>query len=197
MNAQLKRLQIVEKLRNLSSSQDTGTFFIKTADKHLAMLAFKEGKIISLNYSHRRALQALEQIVKIDSAECSFKSTIMDKVQSDIPSTREIIHQIETAGTANISEQSEQSEQIAPAEQPVVPQNFSEEELLSGIADILLDYIGPISAMICEDAVSDMGGISSLVDTEKLIKDLSSDISDTSQQHEFIAKALLFSKKFF
>lgn len=194
MAIQLKRLQIVKKLRQLISSQTTGTFFIKTA-KHLAVLSIKEGKIISLTFAHLRALQALQQIVKIDSGECSFKSSLMGNVQPELPSSREIIHQIEIAG-ANVPKH------IAPAQKPlaeklVKQKNFSEDELLAGIADILLAYIGPISSMICDNAASDIGGISSLSDVERLLKILSEDISDSSQQEEFFNKALLFSKKIF
>ena len=210
---QLKRLQIIEQLRVLASKQSTGTFFIKTPDKHLAVFTFKEGRIISLIYAHLRGIKALPEIARINSGECSYKSLVLGRPQAELPTTLEIIHQLETNAseateTTPVIDETVQSSIQTSAEStnPVQANNsitqkptkvISEEELLSGIADILLDHIGPIAAMICDSAASDLGGISSLSEAQSLVDNLSSDIGETDQQKKFISDASAFIEKFF
>lgn len=206
MSAQLERLQIIEQLRKLASEQNTGTFFIKTPSQHLAVFVFEKGKIISLTYSHFRGSKALPEIARINSGECSYKASVSGRPQADIPTTREIIHLLEsnTSGISktiptidnkaqNATQTSVESDNNNITQLPA----FSEEELLSGIASILLDHIGPIAAMICDDAASDMGGISSHSGALSLIQNLSSDIGESHQQKKFISDAGIFIKKFF
>ncbi len=210
---QLKRLQIIQQLRVLVSKQSTGTFFIKTPDKHLAVFSFKEGRIISLIYAHLRGMKALSEIARIYSGECSYKSLVLGRPQADIPTTLEIIQQLETNAsetteTTPVIDETVQSSIQTSVEStnPVQANNsaaqkptraISEEELLSGIADILLDHIGPIAAMICDSAASDLGGISSLSEAQSLVQNLSSDIGETDHQKKFISDASAFIEKFF
>lgn len=176
--------QLFEILQELISKKENGVLFIRSDCNHSINFAFANGQIQALNFGPRRGDRAISLIRDISGGSYRFDYTALVDNRQDLPPTDEIVSLLKlTSATAGV---------VLPAETQSAGDGFTKEARLlfdQEIKTLLTDYLGPISEVIFDETLEEIGGVFTTgQQAEVLIDKLSIDI-EAPQTRQFKEKA--------
>ncbi len=179
MSNSLNRSELADLILQYASAGSDGTLLIRSSNGHSLMIAFKKGALLSLSYGNHRGLDAIPDVLQFTSGSYSFSEGLVGRQQFDLPSANEFVEMLRgiESGTA-----------IVP-KADMAGSFANQERLVEQVAAMMVDYVGPISAVLCEYALDEIGGINSSEDAFSFVTHLSHEIDDQSDKEEFSSKA--------
>ncbi|MCP4285196.1 MAG: DUF4388 domain-containing protein [Gammaproteobacteria bacterium] len=179
MTNSLDRLELAERLLQHTSAGDSGTLLIRSSDGHSLMIAFEKGVLISLLYGKHRGPDAMPDILMFSSGTYTFTEGLVGRPQNGLPSAKELAGMLrETRGVADTTASQGRGESLA---------NFELD--IEQLAELLMEYVGPIATMLCESVRDEIGEISSQGAVNSFIKQLSLEIDDEDERKQFASRA--------
>ncbi|MDP1610336.1 MAG: hypothetical protein Q8M11_04720 [Sulfuritalea sp.] len=172
MEALSNRTEIAARIRKEVNAGGTGTLIIRSSDSHIAMLGFDNGVLVSLFCEGMRGFKALPRLIKIETGTCQFDHSQPGQPQADLPPIAELLALLESGASA------------APT-----PAVKIAEETIAQIGKALIEYLGPIAPMFCNNLVRSSGGLHSIADAEQLIEKLAREIDGDAQRKQFVTAA--------
>ncbi len=134
---------IVDEIGRLHRSRVTGTLFVATGENKSAQILFEDGEITSIYFFNRHGREALEKMSTIKVGRYRFQEGFTPvRKRVDLPNTAVIIEKLEKLCGEESSVKTVQS--------PGSGGEISEEEK-SVLEKCLVEYIGPMAAIVCED----------------------------------------------
>ncbi|MDO8959459.1 MAG: hypothetical protein Q7U85_06985 [Rhodocyclaceae bacterium] len=165
------RSEITARIRKEVSAASTGTLLIRSSDLHIAMLGFDKGVLVSLHCEGLRSFKAIPRLAKINAGTCRFDHSRPGQPQDDLPLVGELLAIWEGGG-----------------DETARPKEISQ-EVIARIAQALVEYLGPVAPMLCNNLVKASGGLHGAYDVEVLIEKLASEIDNDDQRRKFTADA--------
>ncbi|WP_457575954.1 DUF4388 domain-containing protein [Desulfomarina sp.] len=134
---------IVDEIGRLYRSRATGTLFVATGANKSAQILFKDGDITSIYFFNRHGRDALEKMSTIKVGRYRFqKGFTPGRKRADLPDTDVIIERL--TGFCGVESPPETVRSSGPGG------GISEEDK-SVLEKSLVEYIGPMAAIVCED----------------------------------------------
>ena len=134
---------IVDEIGRLHRSRATGTLFVATGSNKSAQILFEDGDITSIYFFNRHGRDALEKMSTIKVGRYRFQEGFTPvRKRVDLPDTSVIIDKLKSFCGA---EPSSETVQFSG------PGGGITEEEKSVLEKSLVEYIGPMAAIVCED----------------------------------------------
>ena len=141
------------------------------------MVVFEKGELLSLSYRNHRGPEALPDILKFSSGTYSFTDGLLGHQQDDLPTVEEFARMLRESDGGGAS----------PAGGGGT---FKNPDLLEQhISALLMEYVGPISSVLCENTLEEVGGVGSVADANNFVAKLSREIADQGEREQFTSKA--------
>ncbi len=186
MPSSIDRNGLLALLERMIAEQQSGTLIIRDQSGHAIMVAVEQGRIISLSSSNRRGADALPGIMEFENGTYSLNSLVLGHAQEDLPDTTELLEVLSagaSAAPASVARVAK-AKPAAPSVNVAAAQIFSD-----GVAKMLVDFLGPIGPLLCENTLSSIGGIHSMRDAETLLHRVGAEITDEKERQVFLLKA--------
>jgi hypothetical protein len=163
---------LYEKIKTLNKNKATGTLFAVTKKNNSLQILFNEGEIEIITFKNEQGREALEKIALINGIQFKFmKDFIPKKKKVELPDTSEIISIIgKFVGN-------HENENDTKKDNPL----FTEEQF-DAVKNILIDYVGPMATLLCEEYCN------TNYDINELIKKLAEEIPYEEQAIDFMEK---------
>jgi hypothetical protein len=165
-------LEIVEKLKKLCDSRQTGTLFVATKLNRSAQIMIDDGEIVYMYFYNKRGQDALELMATIEAVTFLFHKGTVTSRRGPIPKTSIILQTLAKAT-------GESSTQVSAG----AGNSLSRREK-STLEECLAEYIGPMAAIICEDHFGSVADFSTAVDV------LAAEIPSVDQRGLFKEKVM-------
>ncbi|MCP3666617.1 MAG: hypothetical protein GY696_29645 [Gammaproteobacteria bacterium] len=142
--------------------------------------------MLSLIYGNHRGQDAIPDVLLFTSGSYSFSEGLVGRQQFDLPSANKFVEMLRGVGS-----------DIGSAPKVGMAGSFANQErLVKQVAAMMVDYVGPISTVLCEYAMDEIGGINSAEHAYAFITHLSHEIDDQSDKEEFSSKAKAIANRF-
>jgi len=143
----LTYLQLMDELTGLVQARSDGTLFIHSNCNHAITFTLESGRISALYFGPRKGLKAMPLVRNITGGSCRFEASGPTRAAQELPSTVEILEMLLSAKSAS-SPQPEQASSSNAAEWS---------QILQKLQLVLTDHLGPISSIIFEESLADLG----------------------------------------
>jgi hypothetical protein len=163
--------EIVNELRSLSNSKETGSFFVVSDEQHSATFGLEQGHLVSLQCRLRFGEKAIPLISKIKRGTCRFEQTTNFVRKTDFADNEEVFQQIlsarEQAVTDTQSPISGSAMQVTESSADL-PRLMLSAEQKTAIEEVLVDELGPIGSIIMEavEQCADFDAMVALIQAE-------------------------------
>jgi len=134
---------IVDEIGRLHRSRATGTLFVATGANKSAQILYEDGDIASIYFLNRHGRDALDKMLTIKVGRYRFQAGFTPvRKRMDLPDTAVIIEKLKSfCGEEPASETEHFSD----------PGGRITEEEKSILERSLVEYIGPMASIVCED----------------------------------------------
>jgi hypothetical protein len=167
---------IVDEIKKLHRSRADGTLFVATGANKSAQILFKDGNIVSIYFYNMHGREALEKMSVIEVGRYRFQEGFASiRRKSDLPETSVILATLDGFCGDKSS---------ADSAQPISSEGGLTDEQKSILEKCLVEYIGPMAAIICEDHFFGGAGLRETVDK------LTSEIPSPQQAAQFKEEVL-------
>ena len=173
-------------LRRLVEKAWTGVLYLRSDDNHLIMFGIREGTIVSLSCGPKRGLKAIPLIQELVAGTYHLDPKGILRSDKDMVPTEELLRLMAGEGTARVA--SVPTDNAAPSTHPAAT-GATPERVRETLCELLSDYLGPISPVICEEALTAIGGVNSGEQANRVIAHLSRQIDDPDEARSFEASA--------
>ena len=171
---------LYELLADLVARKRTGTLLGKTDTNHSAIVAVRQGEIVSLICAGRRGRSAIAPLRKITTLTYRLEGTAAVAGGADMPSTDEIMHALRPwAPLDGVTAPSGEAARATPG------QDADGAELCG----LLAQFLGPIAPVLCAEAIRAAGGLGDQARREQVIFTLAREIENGAEAAQFIEKA--------
>jgi len=145
--------QLMDELNRLVVSRSSGTLFIHSDCNHALTFTLESGQIIALYFGPRKGRKVIPLTLAISGGSCRFDPDGPSREPQDLPSTQEIMAQLN-------------SNRVAPVTMPGSPSELSVEpwpeeirgRFLGELQVVLTDHLGPIADIIFNESMSELNG---------------------------------------
>lgn len=173
--------EIVNGLNAVCVARQTGTMYITTDSKKSAQVMINEGVIVYLYFYNKRGMEALRLMAEMEFGRFKFQEGLPTSLKADLPTTNEILKQLEGAVAKEPVIANDVVSADMPAEKPAGGKsgtglNTDQKQLLE---DALTDYIGPMAAFVCEDHLG------TARDVESAVNALAAEIPEPNKAAKF------------
>jgi hypothetical protein len=184
---------LVALIERMIAEQQSGTLIIRDQSGHAIMIAVEHGRLISLSASNKRGTDALPSILEFASGTYSLNPLVLGHAQEDLPDTAALLEVLHAGGSGVVAQRPAAQRPAAAggapkatarAVNPAAAKSFED-----GVARLLIDYLGPIGPLLCENTVESIGGIKSVRDAETLLQRVGEEISEEKERQVFFLKA--------
>jgi len=165
-------LEIVDKLKKLCASRQTGTLFVATKQNRSAQIMIDDGEIVYMYFYNKKGQEALELMATIEAGTLRFQEGKVTSRRGPIPGTSIILQTLAKATNESGTQVS------AGAGSPL---SRREKAILE---ECLVEYIGPMAAIICEDHFGSVADFPTAVDA------LAAEIPSVDQRGLFKEKVM-------
>lgn len=166
---------LADLVAELAKEGRTGSLLVRSGDGHALMVVLREGRLIALSYGNHRGMAAMPDILAFSSGTYSFSEGVVGHEQEGLPSAVEFAALLRGAAT--------------PAQGDSAGTFKHPELFMERLAALLMEFVGPIATLLCENQALDLGAIQSLADALHRIDLLADEILDKAEQQSFQAKA--------
>jgi hypothetical protein len=196
METLLSRREIAGRIRSESSLASTGTLIIRTSDGHVAMLVLEKGTLIFLSCGRLRGAEAVPDFARINAGTCQFNHLQLGRPQLGLPPLKELLELLEAGATTQAAVGGTPPPSSFHSATPKPADTYPAEAVISSLAQMLIEYLGPIAPLLCKNLARQAGGLHSAADAEKLLDKLAEEIDDNTQRQRFLANARRSLEKF-
>ncbi|MBU0500854.1 MAG: DUF4388 domain-containing protein [Gammaproteobacteria bacterium] len=175
MTTTLNRSRLADLVAELARHGRSGSLLVRSDNGHALMVVFREGKLIALSYGNHRGTAALPDILAFSGGTYSFSEGVGQE-QEGLPTAAEFAALLRGAA--------------APAQEGDSAGTFRSPDLfMERLAALLMESVGPIASLLCENQTLDLGEIKSKADAQHRIELLAEEILDNVEQRRFLSKA--------
>ena len=175
-------IEILRDLKALALQKASGFFFVVTEDNHSCTIRLRSGQIEDVVFSRHRSDEAVQLLAKVPAGRARFQADPAAAGAARV-----------SLGEASLSwlmggfEKSAATAAATPAAPRVGAVNVNvqglSEEQRATIERIALNYLGPIAALLCDEALSVPGSI------ERALVQIASNLPARDQEDQFLAEA--------
>ncbi|MGN6236560.1 hypothetical protein [Dyella sp.] len=175
-------IEILRDLKALALQKSSGFFFVVTEDNHSCTIRLRSGQIEDVVFSRHRSDEAVQLLAKVPAGRARF--------QADPAAAGAARVSLGEASLSWLMGGFEKSAATAAAT-PAAPrlgavnvnvQGLSEEQRAT-IERIALNYLGPIAALLCDEALGVPGSI------DRALVQIASNLPARDQEDQFLAEA--------
>ena len=175
-------IEILRDLKALALQKASGFFFVVTEDNHSCTIRLRSGQIEDVVFSRHRSDEAVQLLAKVPAGRARF--------QADPAAAGAARVSLGEASLSWLMGGFEKSASTAAAT-PAAPrlgavnvnvQGLSEEQRAT-IERIALNYLGPIAALLCDEALGVPGSI------DRALVQIASNLPARDQEDQFLAEA--------
>ncbi|PKL51918.1 MAG: hypothetical protein CVV37_03840 [Nitrospira bacterium HGW-Nitrospira-1] len=187
----MKRM-LHEVIADVSNSKLTGllSMMVLKDKSNLLKIYFKNGSIYRMSYLKLKDIDCLSNIHLIEFSECNFiPGAKLETEPSDLPSTDDIIHYLQTK---DINVECRQFGEGTSAAKTGKTSSEPFERIKEGIMAALMKQIGPVGKKVGNQTVAkwQIANAPTRDGIHQLIILLSSEIDDKENRNEFIEEAM-------
>lgn len=166
-NQEITRDQFIELLESLVGTRRTCTLYVRTPDNHVIVVGLDSGKIVFLTCGARRGEQALQMIRSMQRGTYRLTDDAPAPGGSAhrLPSSEELLSVLKSRGAG--------------------PEGFDGAWAKDVLCQLTGSYLGPIAPIVCEDVISEVGGIDSLDKARQVVDKIAREIADQHEAAEF------------
>ena len=168
------RLDFLDALRQVLRNRSTGSIYLKVDDNRAALFSVRAGQIVGLRFGPLTGRRALELFKLTRQMSWRMEEGAVAMVHADLGDSEETLHEL-AGGEAVVD--------------PGGAQDLLPDTAYEALEKALVQYTGPVAAMILADAVARQGAIRSPADCRRLIAALAAEIGADDETAEFAAKA--------
>jgi len=165
-------LEIVDKLKKLCDSRQTGTLFVATKLNRSAQVMIDDGEIVYMYFYNKRGQEALELMATIEAGTFRFQEGTVTSRRGPIPETSIILQTLAKA-----------TDESGTPVSAGAGNSLSRREKAT-LEECLAEYIGPMAAIICEDHFGSVADFPTAVDV------LAAEIPSVDQRGLFKEKVM-------
>ena len=171
--------ELMAKLRQLCSTNATGTLFITTEDNLPIRFVLKEGTIVSMAVKRNRGMTALEEIKNTPKGRAKFgkDSIFWADGEQELPPTPKLLEMLSGQGFSQSASVGAKGTQVT----------------LSQVRDIvqfeLTEVVGPMASMICDEQFETFENKEGS-DVMGLLHDISQEIENKAESDAFLQKVI-------
>lgn len=191
----LSQRQLIRSLVKLCKERASGTLFFNLNTGVSARLVLNRGSIRWVAYSDLRGLAAIDAIREIETARMSFNPNLKLVIgEQDLPSTSEIITQLDNKRRSDPTEQEEIPliTEAVPISPPLMEATadrpFELERVRSVLEQESMEYLGPMARVLCADYLKSMPSYLSHAQVRQVIGALAQDINNERKGQDFAAR---------
>lgn len=190
MSQSLNRVELAALVGKQASSGESGTIIIRGDDGHVLMVALDKGRLASLSYGNHRGLEAIPDILAFSSGTFSFSEGLVTHPQEGLPTTTEFLDMLRS-GVSNLTSPGKTSSKKGSGG------SFRNLPLfMKQLSELLMEFVGPIAPLLCENALADANGVDSVEDAALLAKQLAQEIADKNDQGRFLSRVSSLLKQY-
>lgn len=182
--------ELVEILRDLVESEETGTLYLATNDNHAASFGLENGNLVSIRCQGFKGINALDALLGIESGRCRFvaHSAGLYEKAAPLPPTQELLGILETQRVGATSAPP------ATGTAPLQTGNGSGVALpLSDCRSIVTEeateYLGPMGGFVCDELFDEVAP-TTIEDVTTIIDRVANEIGDPKREKEFKTRVL-------
>lgn len=139
--------EFITQLEELCQEQTSGCVFFTSNEKRPGRIMLKSGDIVNIGYANYRSVNAITAMGKMTRVKYRFDATISHMaVDHSLPGTTVILRHLSASDETAPAPHIERKNQVLS-----VNENLLTAEKSRIIENCLLDLIGPMATMICED----------------------------------------------
>lgn len=174
-------------IQEMAASRRTGTLFVRGQDGHMSMIAFDGGTLVSVSRGGQRGTDALPLVMEFTGGTYSIADTVLGRPQPGLPTAEQFVALLKgTSPEAPAS--AEQTSAVSTAE--VSPaRTLPSDRAFERIGQVLVDYIGPIGAMLCKRKAAKLGGQASYDSAWSVVSELANDVDGIGERENFLMRA--------
>lgn len=175
-------IEILRDLKALALQKASGFFFVVTEDNHSCTIRLRGGQIEDVVFSRHRSDEAVQLLAKVPAGRARFQADPAAAGAARV-----------SLGEASLSwlmggfEKSAATAAAAPAAPRVGAVNVNvqglSEEQRATIERIALNYLGPIAALLCDEALGVPGSI------DRALVQIASNLPARDQEDQFLTEA--------
>ena len=175
-------IEILRDLKALALQKASGFFFVVTEDNHSCTIRLRSGQIEDVVFSRHRSDEAVQLLAKVPAGRARFQADPAAAGAARV-----------SLGEASLSwlmggfEKSAATAAATPAAPRVGAVNVNvqglSEEQRATIERIALNYLGPIAALLCDEALGVPGSI------DRALVQIASYLPARDQEDQFLAEA--------
>ncbi|MGN6227717.1 MAG: hypothetical protein ACTHNM_09795 [Dyella sp.] len=175
-------IEILRDLKALALQKASGFFFVVTEDNHSCTIRLRSGQIEDVVFSRHRSDEAVQLLAKVPAGRARFQADPAAAGAARV-----------SLGEASLSwlmggfEKSAATAAATPAAPRVGAVNVNvqglSKEQRATIERIALNYLGPIAALLCDEALGVPGSI------DRALVQIASNLPARDQEDQFLAEA--------
>lgn len=180
--------QIIEALKRHCIAGDSGTLFITTDANEAIRFVLNSGNIVSMALRRERGMQALDSIRNVRSGRYKFSEESVYSVDGSqqLPGTKELLTLLlSPSGSSAASSATQRTRAAIDNKSSVL---IAKDTLRKVIKSELIEQMGPIGGLICEDHLESLPENSKRALVEQLIRNISIEIGSDSFRENVAAK---------
>jgi hypothetical protein len=179
---------LVALIERMIAEQQSGTLIIRDQSGHAIMIAVEQGRLISISASNKRGADALPSLLEFASGTYSLNPLVLGHAQEDLPDTAVLLEVLHAGGAgAPVGSPGPRGPSSRPAAANVDP--AAARAFTEGVSKLLIDYLGPIGPLLCENTLAGMGGLKGRKDAEGLLQQVGAEIQEEKERQIFLLKA--------
>jgi len=185
MNDEMPREKIIRLIKDAVARKSTGTVYIRTDLKHMVIIGLKDGEIVTLLSGPKRGVKAIPVLAGMRAGVLRLEETVVPFHLDELPRTDALLEMLEQGGA-----DSRQGSAIAPhAASRAGDAAFEKEAVRKVLCPLLTEYMGPISSIMCADALAGLGDSADVVQLRSAIDQMAAEIGNAEEAKQFTQRA--------
>ncbi len=182
MSERLSYSQLIDLLQQLVADEKSGTLYVTTDSHHAAVVALRDGQIVSLFHTPKRGRAAIPLIRQATGGTYRLGTAFAGVSDKDLLPTPEILAALKADGEPP---EAQAKQPTVRDTQPGDHSSVNAEAFLNGLQDLLQAHLGPIATMLVENALEEVGELNCAERLNELIDYLFREIEDASEASTF------------
>ena len=192
MSERVDYRQFVAFLKNHIRLKATTNLFMVTDDHHSVWIALRNGVIESLFFGPRKGMEALNHIPNISGGTLKQDPGLEFPDTPGLPPTDVIIRQLEQRHSAQPTSEAtgapaNSKGAVADGSPPINPDKL--EDIITGLQQLLQQYLGPISTIIVNRLQKRYGTIGTEAKLHQFIDELATEVEGIGDHEAFRTQA--------
>jgi len=174
-------IEILRDLKALALQKASGFFFVVTEDNHSCTIRLRSGQIEDVVFSRHRSDEAVQLLAKVPAGRARFQAD-----PAAVGAARVSLGEASLSWLMGGFEKTAAAAAATPAAPRVGTVNVNvqglSEEQRATIERIALNYLGPIAALLCDEALGVPGSI------DRALVQIASNLPARDQEDQFLAE---------